>query len=40
MEAAPHKAASVRPLTTHYEKLLKLDELYMQDTTGEVRTDS
>ncbi len=40
MEAATHKAAAVLPLTTHHEKLLKLDEPYMQDTTGELKTDS
>ena len=33
LEAAPHKSAAVR-------KLSKLDEPDMQDTAGEVRTNS
>ena len=37
MEAAPHKAAAVRPPTTHHENY-QLDEPDMRDTAGEVRT--
>ena len=39
LEAAPHKAAAVRPLTTYHENS-KLDEPDMQDTAGEVGTNS
>ena len=40
LEAALHKAAAVQPLTTHHENLEKLDEPDMQDTAGEVGTNS
>ena len=40
LEAAPHKAAAVRPPPTHHKKLSKLDEPDMPDTVGEVRTNS
>ena len=40
MEAATHKAADVRPPNTHHEKLSKLDEPDLRDTTGEVGTTS
>ena len=40
VEAATHKTAAVRPPTTHHEKLSKLDEPDMWDTTGEIRTNS
>ena len=36
LEAAPHKAATVRPPTTHHENL---DELNIRDAAGEVRTN-
>ena len=35
LQAAPHKAAAIRPPTTHHEKYPD-----MQDTTGEVGTSS
>ena len=40
MEAVPYKAAAVRPPTTHHENNPRIDELDMQDTAGEVRTNS
>ena len=40
LEAAPHKAVAVWPLTIHQEKLPELDEPDMQDTDGEVETNS
>ena len=40
LEAAPHKAAAVRPPTSHHEKLSKLDKPDMQDTAGEAGTSS
>ena len=36
-EATPHKAPTIRPPTTHHEKL---DEPDMQDTAGEAGTSS
>ena len=38
LEAAPYKAAAVRPLTTHH-KLSKSDEPDIWDTAGEVGTN-
>ena len=40
MEAAPHKTASVRPLTTYHKKVSKLVEPDMRDTAREVETNS
>ena len=40
LEAAPNKAAAVRPPTTYHEKISKLDEPDMRDTAGEVGTSS
>ena len=34
------KTAAVQPSTTHHEKPSKLDEPEMQDTAGEVKTNS
>ena len=38
--AVPHKATAIWSLTTHHEKLSKLDKPDMQDTAGEVETNS
>ena len=38
LDAAPHKAPAVRPLTTQSRKLSKLDESDIRDTAGEVGT--
>ena len=38
--ATPHKTPTVRPPASYHEKLFKLDEPDMQDTTGEVGTRS
>ena len=40
LKAAPHKAASIWPLTTHHEKLSKLDKPDMWDNAGEVGMNS
>ena len=42
LEAAPHKAAAVRPLTTHHPswKLSNLDEPDIWDTAREVGMNS
>ena len=40
LEAAPHKAAPVRPPSTHHQKLSMLDRPEMRDTAGEVRANS
>ena len=40
LEATPHKAAGVRPPTTHHENLSKFDKPDMWDTAGEVGTSS
>ena len=40
LETTLHKAAGVRPPTTHHKKLSKFDEPDMQDTVGEVGTSS
>ena len=40
LEAAPHKAAAVRPPTNPSQKLSKLNEPDMRDTAGEVGTNS
>ena len=40
LEATPHKTPTVRPPTSHHEKLSKLDEPDMQDTAGERETSS
>ena len=39
-EATIHKVAAVRTPTIHHKKISKLDEPGMQDTAGEVRTNS
>ena len=39
LEAAPDKAAAVRPPITHHENF-KLDEPDMRDTAGEMGTNS
>ena len=40
LEATPHKAPTIRPPSSHQEKLSKQDELDMQDTAGEAGTSS
>ena len=40
LEATPHQASTIRPPTSHHEKLSKLDEPDMQDTAGKARTSS
>ena len=39
-EATSNKTAAVRAPTSHLEKPSKLNEQDMQDTAGEVRTNS
>ena len=40
LAATPHKTPTVRPPAPLSRKLFKLDEPDMQDTAGEVRTNS
>ena len=40
MEATPHKVPTIRPLTSHHEKLSKLDGPDKQDTAGEAGMSS
>ena len=40
LEATPHKAPTIRPPTSHHEKLSKLDEPDIQDTAGDAGTSS
>ena len=40
IKATTHKAAAVQPPTIPSRKLSKLDEPDMQDTAGEVKTNS
>ena len=40
LKAKSHKTVAVPPPTTHLENPLKLDEQDMQDTVGEVRTNT
>ena len=40
LKAIPHKTAAVWSPTPHHKKLSKSDEPDMQDTAGEIRTNS